>query len=46
MKRDFRLVMAEDKKKEESLQSVTVRGQSLIAAIDVTPSRDDDALQQ
>jgi hypothetical protein len=28
------------------LQSVKVTGQSLIAAIDVTPSGDDDALRQ
>jgi hypothetical protein len=35
-----------DIKKVESLQSVKVRGQSLIAAIDVTPSGDDDASRQ
>jgi hypothetical protein len=39
---DFKLINSEDKKKVESLQSVKVRGQSLIAAIDVTPSGDDD----
>jgi hypothetical protein len=35
-----------DVKEVKSLQSVKVRGQSLIAAIDVTPSGDDDALRQ
>jgi hypothetical protein len=46
MKIDFKLIKAEDKKKVEPLQPVEVRGQSLIAAIDVTPSGDDDTLRQ
>jgi hypothetical protein len=46
MKIEFRLIKRQDKKKEEPLQSVKVRGQSLIAAIDVTPSGDDDASRQ
>jgi hypothetical protein len=45
MKIEFTTIKVGDKKKGESLQSVKVRGQSLIAAIDVTPSGD-DALQQ
>jgi hypothetical protein len=39
MKIEFSTINS-DKKKDESLQSVKVTGQSLIAAIDVTPSGD------
>jgi hypothetical protein len=47
MKIEFITIKVGEKKKEESLQPVKVRGQSLIAAIDVTPpSGDDDAPRQ
>jgi hypothetical protein len=45
METEVRLIKKEDIKKGETLQSVEVDAQSLIAAIDVTPSGD-DALRQ